>query len=225
MRTKGLLAIALLLTLSGCAARWTVFGHSMGGSAPVDTGSKPADPAAVALPATTTSPASTAQIPEATTPTTTAPRPASAAELPKIKSVKVTFTPTARDKVAAEPRFTEDGLVAAITGELRAQKLLDESGAGAGDTLEILIDDFVIHTTSNAVIFGYVLSSGTLKGHLEVLAPDGKPLRNSRIQARSSLTKPAGADQANFFEPLYKGFADLTARNLTGAPEPVAVNH
>jgi hypothetical protein len=211
MRSVTLIAIGLLLTLSGCATRWTVFGHSMGGSAATDNAAQPA----ATVPA-----APAAQIAE-----TVPSRPAPPLELTKIEAVEVKFTPAASEKIAAEPQFTRAGLVAAIEAALRAQKLLDESGPGSGDTLEIVIDGFVTRATSNAVIFGYVLSTGTLQGHLEVLASDGKLLRSSRIQARSRLTRPAGADQASSFEPLYRGFADLTARNLTGAPEPVAVNH
>jgi hypothetical protein len=152
-------------------------------------------------------------------------QPTSAAESSNIKAVKVTFTPAAQDQVAAEPQFTSAGLLAAVEGQLHSHKLLDEPGPDAGDTIEILIEDFGTHTTSNAVIFGYVLSTGTLKGKLDVLAPDGTLVRSSRIQTRSRLTQPAGADQTISFQPLYEGFADLTARTLTGAPEPVAVNH
>lgn len=152
-------------------------------------------------------------------------RPAATPELWKIKTVKVTFTPAAQEKVAAEPQFTADALLAAIETELRAQKLLDESDPEANDTLGIVIDNFATRSASNAVIFGYALSVGTLEGNLRVLAADGQELRSTRIQARSRLTKPAGTGQLNFFEPLYRGFAALTARNLTGAPEPVGVNH
>jgi hypothetical protein len=237
MRMLSVVVVCVLLPLAGCATRWTVFGHSMGGPAAEGAGQPAvtaAAPAAGATPAAA-APASAAAPAPAVASASTVARAAATAppavpESTRFTAVTIAFTPAAKEKIAAEPQFTPGELFAAVKTELRAQKLLDESDPGAGDTLGIVIDDFATRPTSNAVLFGFVFSTATLKGNLEVLTSDGKELRNMRIAARSSLTKPvdttaAGNGQSNFFTPLYRGFAELTARNLTGAPEPVAVNH
>jgi hypothetical protein len=131
----------------------------------------------------------------------------------------VTFTPAAREKVAAEPQFKEDRLLATIEDELRAHKLFDDSDSRATGTLEVSIDDFATRPLSNAVVFGYVLGNGTLTGRIEVRNTEGGEPRDSRINAESRVEKPVGAEQSNAFAPLYRKFADLTVDSLNSAYE------
>jgi hypothetical protein len=151
--------------------------------------------------------------------------PASAGDAHRIRSVRVTFTPSAAQTLATEPEFTAEGLSEAIEIELRARNLLDPLDPEARDTLAVAIDEFAVRSTSNAVLFGYVLSRGTLGGNLEVLNSDGQEVKKAWIHARAQLVKPASGEQPTSFAPLYQGFAGMTVRNLTGAPEPVSVNH
>jgi hypothetical protein len=209
LRNAGLLTICLLAALSGCATRWTVFGHSMGGTAS-DGDAKPT----VAAPASATQSVAT-----------TAPQPGGPSTGWKAKAVEVTFTASGRAKLATDPRFNQDDLLTAIVSELRAHALLDESNPGTGERLGIVIDDFASRPATNAVVFGYILSTGTLQGEVVRLASDGEALQSSKVRVRVHLTDPAGSGRADFFRPLYRGFAELTVRKLTGAAEPVGVNH
>jgi hypothetical protein len=131
----------------------------------------------------------------------------------------VRFTPEAREKIAAEPQFKEDRLLATIEDELRAHKLFDDSDSRATGTLEVSIDDFATRPLSNAVVFGYVLGNGTLTGRIEVRNAEGAEPRDSRINAESRVEKPVSAEQSNAFGPLYRKFADLTVYSLNGVYE------
>ena len=189
MRTLTLFPVAAaLMTLSGCAG-WVVFGHTIEG--------KPAAPAPAAAEPTPTSPAS----PDA----------------PLLKAVTVTFTPAAQQKIAAEPQFQQATLLMAIETELRAHKILAANDPHARGTLEISIDDFATHPTSNAVVFGYILGTGTLTGNVEIRAADGKQPQDTHITAESRVAKSLNGGQGNPFEPLYRRFAAATVDSLTGA--------
>jgi hypothetical protein len=203
MRTLTLLLVPVVMTLSGCAG-WVVFGHTIEGQRPQSS--------AVAPPASTTDHPYAAQpAPE--------PPPVAVPSTRVLKSVTVSFTPAAREKIAAEPQFKEDRLLAVIESELRAHKLFDDSDSHATGTLEVSIDDFATRPLSNAVVFGYVLGNGTLAGHIEVHNADGKGPRDSRINAGSRVEKPISAEQSNAFGPLYRKFADLTVDSLNSAYE------
>ena len=202
------IAAAALMSLSGCAG-WVVFGHTIQGPQPAP----PAQP-----PLTTQVP--TPQPPPAQVPSA----PPASPETPMLKAVTLTFTPAAQQKIAAEPQFQQATLLTAIESELRAHKLLDASDPRARGTAEISIDDFATRPTSNAVVFGYILGTGTLSGNVAVHAVAGNALRDARITAQSHLAKPVSDGQANPFGPLYHRFAAATVDSLTGTtstqPEP-----
>jgi hypothetical protein len=211
------------MTLSGCAG-WVVFGHTIGSQQPV--GAAPTPPASTA-PAPRTAPHSAPPLaaaqpcpatdhPCASQPASW-PQPAATPGALVLKAVTVTFTPAARDRIAAEPRFTQDGLLAAIEADLRAHKLLDDSDPRASGTLKISIDGFATRPLSNAVVFGYLLGNGTLTGNIEVHATEGKDLPDARIKAESRVDKPVSDGQANPYGPLYRRFADLTVDTLNRA--------
>jgi hypothetical protein len=189
MRTLTLFPIAAaLMTLSGCAG-WVVFGHTIEGKQPV-------------------------MAPAATQPPRAA-EPASP-DAPLLRSVTVTFTPATQQKIAAEPQFQQATLLMAIETELRARKLLADNDPHARSTVEISIDDFATHPTSNAVVFGYILGTGALTGKVEVRPLDGKSQKGTRITAESRVAKSLNGGQANPFEPLYHRFAAATVNSLTG---------
>jgi hypothetical protein len=208
---------AALMSLSGCAG-WVVFGHTIQGP----------QPATAAQPSPTIQP-TPAQAPVATQPISAQPAlppsapPASPDNL-MLKAVTLTFTPAARLKIAAEPQFQQATLLTAIESELRARKLLDANDPHARGTAEISIDDFATRPTSNAVVFGYILGTGTLRGNVSIHAAQSNAFRDARITAQSHLAKPVGNDQANPFGPLYHRFAAATVDSLTGTtstqPEP-----
>ena len=135
-----------------------------------------------------------------------------------LKAVTITFTLAAQQKIAAEPQFQQTTLLTAIENELRAHMLLADNDPHARGTVEISIDDFATHPTSNAVVFGYILSTGTLTGNLEVHAADGKESKDTRITAESRVAKSVNDGHANPFEPLYRRFATATVNSLTGTP-------
>jgi hypothetical protein len=203
MRVLTVFLAPVVMTLS-CCAGWVVFGHTIEGQRQ--------QPSAVAPPAPTTDHPYAAQ-------PAPSPPPVAVPSARMLKSVTVRFTPAAREKIAAEPQFKEDRLLATIEDELRAHKLFDDSDSRATGTLEVSIDDFATRPLSNAVVFGYVLGNGTLTGRIEVRNAEGREPRDSRINAESRVEKPVSAEQSNAFGPLYRKFADLTVDSLNGAYE------
>jgi hypothetical protein len=186
---------AALMGLSGCAG-WVVFGHTIQGPQPVAAPPTP-------------------QLPLAPPPSV---------DTPMLKAVTLTITPAAQQKIAAEPQFQQAILLSAIESELQAHKLLDANDPHARGTADISIDDFATRPASNAVVFGYILGTGTLSGNVAVHSAAGNALRDARITAQSHLAKPVGDGKANPFGPLYHRFAAATVDSLTGTtstpPEP-----
>jgi hypothetical protein len=231
MRTFTQLAVAaVVLMLSGCAG-WVVFGHTIEGKQPAaevqPTPAPQPTPTSRSAPATQAAsappPSSATQLATATrlvpAPLPTTPPSGASPETLLLKAVTVTFTPTAQQKIAAEPQFKQTKLLTAIESELRAHKLLDASDPRASGSLAISIDDFADKPTSNAVVFGYILGTGTLTGNMELHATaGGQELKDSRITAESRLAKSASDGQANPFAPLYHRFAAATVNSLTGKP-------
>ncbi len=203
MRMLTLLLVPAVMTLSGCAG-WVVFGHTIEGQRPPTSAVVPPAPA-------TDHPYAEQQPPS--------PPPVAVPSARMLKSVSVTFTPAARRKIAAEPQFKEDRLLAILQDELRAHRLYDDSDSHATGTLEVSIDDFATRPLSNAVVFGYVLGNGTLTGHIDVRNVAGNIPRDSRIDAESRVEKPVNAEQSNAFGPLFRKFADLTVDSLNAAYE------
>jgi hypothetical protein len=187
MRTLTLFPItAALMMLSGCAG-WVVFGHTIEGKPPVVA------PAAEPAPTSPVSP-----------------------DAPLLKAVTVTFTPAARQKIAAEPQFQQAMLLTTIESDLRAHNLLAANDPHARGTLAISIDDFATHPTSNAVVFGYVLGTGTLTANMEMRAAAGEDPKDTRVTAESRVAKSVNGGRANPFGPLYRRFAAATVNSLTG---------
>ena len=107
-------------------------------------------------------------------------------------------------------------------------KLLDETNSGARGTAEISIDDFAVRPTSNAVIFGRIISAGTLNADIRVRDADGRDLRSLKVEAASQVSVAASGDTQDPLGALYHRFAVLAADRLAGVvsrPEQAADQH
>jgi hypothetical protein len=134
-----------------------------------------------------------------------------------IRAVNLTVTPEAASKVTGDAsRFSADALLDAIKAELKSRKLLDEQGAQASGTAEVIVDDLATRPTTNAVVFGYKMLAGTLEGDVRVTGMAGGDSTGSRIVAQSKLTIAASGDDKNPLGPLYRRFAVLAADRLAG---------
>ncbi len=132
-----------------------------------------------------------------------------------VKVVTISVDPQAKEKLAADSRFKQDGLRAAVEGELRARHVFNDGDARASRTVEIAIDDFDARPTSNAVVFGYTFAAGVLAANIKVRDADGKDMEDFRIEANAHLASRASED-ANPLGQLYRRFATLTVDHLTG---------
>jgi hypothetical protein len=191
MRTFLLVPVAI--ALSGCV-HWVVFGHSFDKESAAQQAS--------------------AELPPAKPPV----QPARAVSRSMLQGVSLTLTLAAREKADPDQRISRDALVAALKGELRARKLLAEGGLKAERSMTVVINDFTTRPSSNAVIFGYVISEGFLTGDVHVSATSGEPLQAFRIKAQSRLVTPAAAQDNPPLDSLYARFANLTVDGLSGAP-------
>jgi hypothetical protein len=201
MRKVILFVAPIFPMLSGCAG-WVIFGHTIG-----QGDSTPQQQSAPQALAPTAAPAA-AQL-----------RSATSAPDPKLRAVTLAFTSEAKEKINADPRFNGDALLAAIHADLQSHALLDDNGDAHSDrSVEIVIDDFATRPTSNAIVFGYVLSNATLSGNIEVRDATGRELRTFNIKADSRLAAPADGEQGQPLGPLYRRFADLAVSELTGVP-------
>ena len=141
-----------------------------------------------------------------------------------MKGVTVSLTLPAQEKAAADERFKQDDVVAAIESELRSRKLLAENDVNAERTVAIVIDDFTARPTNNAVIFGYVISEGILSGSVDVRSTSGRQLQTFQITAKSRLVTHASGEDNHPLHALYSKFANLAVDGLsatTGKPDDV----
>ena len=221
MRIRSLFLVPVAIALSGCG-HWVVFGHDFGhsGSEPTAQQSVPPQPATAP-----SGPAAAA--PSADQPVTPAPpagQPSPRPSRSPLKGVTVSLTLPAQEKAAADGRFKQDDVVAAIESELRARKLLAENDVKAERTVSIVIDEFTAKPTNNAVIFGYVISEGILSGSVDVRATSGQQLQNFQITAKSRLVTHASGEDNHPLHALYSKFANLAVDGLSataGKPDDV----
>ena len=133
-----------------------------------------------------------------------------------VKAVTLSLSPQASTRVAGDARFNADALREAINNELRARKLLDEREASDRPVAHISIDEFDVHPTTNAIVFGYIPSAGTLKGDVRV-SDTGGDEQTFRVEADSRFSI-AEKGEDNPLKPLYRRFANLVADRLDGTP-------
>jgi hypothetical protein len=137
----------------------------------------------------------------------------------KFSSATVIITPDAAGKVAADPRFSRDELLTAVTAALQAHQMLDDGAPDrTGRTLQVVVNDLVVQPVSNAVVLGYVVSDVTLAGSLIVRDPDGRQNQRFEIKAGRRLTARVDDKQPKPLTPLYRKFSDLAISRLTGVP-------
>jgi hypothetical protein len=222
---RALFLFPIAIALSGCA-RWVVFGHDFGAPGSERAAQQqPVPPQSATAPSQPTDVAPFADQPVASEKPPVQPSPGPS--LSPFKGVTVTLTLPAQEKAAADRRFKEDAVIAAIESELRARKLLAEDDATAERTVAVVIDDFATRPTSNAVIFGHVMGEGTLTGIVNVRASSGRQLQTFRITAKSRLVTPASGEDNQALRALYSKFANLAVNTLSGTsgkPDDVTNN-
>jgi hypothetical protein len=135
-----------------------------------------------------------------------------------LKTVSLSLTSQVAEKVTSDARFSTDALLAAIKNELKARKLFDESDARSIGTADILIDEYAMQRTSNVILFGNIISAGTLNGSVRVRDDQGRELQSHRIEAQARVSIPESGETVNPFGPLYRRFAAVAADNLAGTP-------
>lgn len=136
----------------------------------------------------------------------------------RVKAVTLSLTDDAAAKATADPGFHADVLLAAIQRELRARQLLDAQDAAAASTADVVIDDFDMRATSNAVVFGYIFKEGTLAGDIHVRDASGNELQSFDVMAETRLSIAQDGTDTNALGALYRRFAVLAADRLAGTP-------
>jgi hypothetical protein len=207
------LVLPIVICGSGCAGS-VIFGHT-GGESRSDSVTEPASaPNAAPAPATAAG-TNAAPAPATAAGTGAAPAPRVHREKQAVTAVALSFTPAAMDKIAADAEFKPAALLTEIQGELRARRLLDEAASGTTRVMAISVDDFATRDSSNAVVFGYKLGSGTLAANITI-RDGGKDVRDFRIQAGSRIAGRPGGEDTNPLRPLYHRFAILAVDGLAG---------
>jgi hypothetical protein len=135
-----------------------------------------------------------------------------------LKTVTLVLAPQITAKAIDDARFDTTALLDAVRSELRSRNLLDDSGSSADRTADISIDDLSLRPTSNAVVFGRVISAGRVSGDIGVHASDRSELQSFRIVAESRVSVAASGKDTNALGPLYRRFAVLVADSLAGTP-------
>jgi hypothetical protein len=192
-----LLAVVNVALLAGCG-QVVVFGHVVGeGKAP--------EVAQTAAPTETKD----SQAVVATT-------------VPAFKSITLKVAPNATDNVASSTPFEPELLLEALRTELRARKLLDEENPQLASTAEVQVSEVSVRPSTNAVVFGYQMMSGTLIGDVHLA---GAALH---VLADTRLTIPVDDEnrKKDPLGPLYRRFALLTADRIQGVeskPDPSTV--
>jgi hypothetical protein len=174
------------------------------------SGAKKSEPAKDELPNTASTIANTA------VPAKAAAAPVGLPQIQKVKSVTITFTPQVAAKTADDPRFNTQALFAAIKSELLLRKILDDSDAHISATAEVLIEDYSMRPTSNVILFGNIISNGTLNGSIRLLDAQGNDMPGYRVAAATRVSIPASGESKNPLEPLYREFAIMMGHALDG---------
>jgi hypothetical protein len=128
------------------------------------------------------------------------------------------LTAEAAAQAKQDSKFNVDALVTALKKELRSRKVLDESDSQVTASGEITIDEYALHPSTNAVLFGRSYSNGVLNGTVRLRDAQGNELGNRRIETKVHLSIEEEGAPADALEPLYRHFAVDTANLLTGAP-------
>jgi hypothetical protein len=142
-------------------------------------------------------------------------KPVASAAVHVVKAVALSLTAQTMATTANDSRFNADALNTAIRSELLKRKLLDETNINA-ETAAISIDALTVQPKSNAVVFGYILSTGKLSGDMQVHLADAADMRTFRLDAETQLSIAANGKDPNPLGPLYRRFAVLVGDSLSG---------
>ena len=226
MRTLAVLLLAVVLT--GCSDV-IGFGQSDPGAQPgsgehtplVGRGGDTAAVQAVPLGSAPT-PAATPAAPQAPAP---AGKHAAAVDAHlAVRSVVLKFTPEARQRLATDPRFSEEALQAAVDGQFSRFGLLAPRDGAVQSDLQITVSSFSVTPATNVAFMGYVFSQAMLVGDAQVIG-ERQPGRSFAVSARVRLTEKGGAGSDPLaLQSLYRRFALIAADELRGVdtpPEPV----
>ena len=141
-----------------------------------------------------------------------------------VRSVVLKFTPEARQRFAADLRFSEEALQAEVDGEFSRLGLLAPPDGRVQSDLQITVGNFSVTPATNVALMGYVFSQAMLVGDAQVIG-DGQPGRSFAVSARVRLTEKGGAGSDPLaLQSLYRRFALIAADELRGVdtpPEPV----
>lgn len=138
-----------------------------------------------------------------------------APELQKVKGVIVVLTKEAAEKVTTDSKFSAEAFLEAIKKELTSRYVLHESDSQVTSILEIVIDEYALQPSSNAILFGQIIHNGKLYGALRVRDAKGNDW-NNRIEARARVSIAAKGETKNPLAPLYREFAIAVGNTLTG---------
>jgi hypothetical protein len=184
--------------ISGCG-QVVVFGHTIGEKTASEVNTN-----------------STAASQDATAPSGHAPKDKTLS-IPLIRSVTLVLTPQVAGQVTNDSRFDRDALLTAISSELKSRKLLDETNSHAS-TAEVSIEEYAMRPTSNVILFGNIISAGTLNGSIQLRDELGRDFPLRHIEADSQVSIPASGQTINPLGRLYRQFAIVTANVLDSTP-------
>jgi hypothetical protein len=160
----------------------------------------------------------------ATAPAGTNAQPAPRMQRISVGSVYIVVSPLINAQIAADARFDQQKLLAAVEQELQARRLLVagdaalKSASAANRRMEITLDAFSTRASTNAVIFGYALGSGELAAEVHLRDAEGREFSGFRVQAKARLATRPAEDDPNPLGNLYRRFAVLAADKLAGVP-------
>jgi hypothetical protein len=201
--------------LAGCG-QVSVFGHTIGEKqVPQDSADRNGSEPVKAEPIKA-EPPNASTVAETAPATTVAKQAVTIPTIQKVKSVTLVLTPQAAAKVADDPRFNADALLAAIKSELQSRKVLDGNDSHVTAMAEISIDEYSMRPTSNAILFGNIISNGTLNGSVRLRDEQGNDLPGYRVEAVTRVSIPASGESKNPLGPLYREFAIMTGHALDG---------
>ena len=224
MKNSGSLIVAALTValLSGCG-QVAVFGHVVGEKPPArnppaaETGTTGDAKAATGSPAKGAEPSKLAS--------------GALQSLQLVKALKISVAPKATENVASDATFSPDALVAAVRAELGSRNLLAAPSSPTAATLEIQVNQVVLRSSTNAVVFGYKMMTSTLIADLTMAGADQKAATPFHLSAEARLTISARNNDSEQdrtkardpLTPLYRRFAVLTADRIAGIesePDP-----
>lgn len=230
--------IALLLItalLAGCG-EVVVFGHVVreGDKTPeVKPASAPAStPATASSPASQETATSTPSTPSTVNTANPAPSPTAStvvatssgadtsapasAPVRHVKDVTLTIAPEVTKDMGNDSRFDHSALLDAVKAELQARRLLESGHSNTGTTLEIYIDHYELHPSTNFVIFGATPNTGKLAGNLALRDEQDNVVTIAHIEAYAHISVPQEGEDRQLLQPLYHEFAVTTADTLAG---------